>query len=307
MQPANPYFATRTQCPVCTGTDMSPVYKRSYQDPWMQEYIRLEYRGHMETQYLEGLDYEIAECGRCGFLFQLHAPNDAGVQRVFDRWIEPAFAEQSIAENTFNRYLAQAMLTFATRHLRRPCLRVLDYGAGYGNLCAFARDAGHEVAALEIGTACRDTLRRRGFDPLSPGEEPPRQYDLVVCSQVIEHVPDPCRIVQAIHRTLKDDGLVALGVHDCRHIKRTLATVDALPIERYKLALAPCAAVQHMNCFTNATLKRLCLRAGLVPVFRPVLFLRYGLGGTHPKEILKNLARPFYRHFFSTSLFLRKA
>jgi 2-polyprenyl-3-methyl-5-hydroxy-6-metoxy-1,4-benzoquinol methylase len=285
---------------------MVSLYKRSYQEPWMQEYIQMEYGGNMETEYLAGLHYEISECRRCGFLFQRDAPNEEGGKRIFEVWIKPDLTRQSMCETPFNRKLARATLSFAARYLHRPRLRMLDYGAGSGHLCAYARELGMNVSAVENAAPYFEALRLRGFDPLSPGQEKAGHYDFVVCEQVIEHVPDPFKIVTALYRALRDDGLLFLEVHNCCNVRQTLKTVNSLPIRQFKTALEPCAAVQHMNCFTNRTLKQICRRAGFKPVFRPILFLRQAVGWETPWQIPKDLARPFYRHFFGTSLFFRK-
>lgn len=305
MTPNNPFFTSRTRCPVCDGANLVSLYKRSYQDPWMREYISIEYQGRMETQYLAGLHYEIVECRVCGFLFQSDVPNEAGVKRLFEIWIKPDFIGRT-AETALGHRSARALLSFAARYLGRPGLRMLDYGAGLGGLCAHARELGMEVSAVENAAPYFDALRQRGFHPMSPGQEEEGCYDFVVCDQVIEHVPHPFKVVQALHRTLKQDGLLFLEVHNCGAVKRRLRMVDSLPIRRYKAALEPCAAIQHMNCFTNRTLKRLGRRAGFEPVFRPFMFLRHGIGWNNPGHIPKDIARPFYRHYLSTSLFFRK-
>jgi len=302
----NPFFTTRTRCPMCAGLELSSLYKRSYDDARIQECVRLGFAGHMETNYLAGLDYEILECRACGLLFQRHVPNEAGTRQLFEVWVDPTFVERPEGEHPFNRKMARAVFSFATRYLGRPQLRILDYGAGFGGLCCLARDFGLDATPLEIVPPYLHILRQRGFEPLLPGQEEEKHYDLVVCTQVIEHTPDPLGIVRALHRALKDDGLALLEVHNGRGLKRRLPTVDSLPIERYKAALEPCAPVEHMNCFTNRTLKRLCRQVSFTPVFRPLLWLRRGVSWGDPGQVPKDLVRPFYRHFLGTSLFLRK-
>jgi SAM-dependent methyltransferase len=302
----NPFFTRRTQCPICAGVELSSLYKCSYDDARMQECVRLGFGGHMETKYLAGLDYEVLECRTCGLLFQRHVPNEAGTRRLFEVWVDPTYVERPGGEGPLNRKLARAIFSFSTRYMGRRRLRMLDYGAGFGGLCCLARDFGLDASPLEIVAPYFQVLRQRGFEPLRPGQESENHYDLVVCTQVIEHAPDPLGIVRALHRALKDDGLLLLEVHNGRGIKGRLGTVDSLPIERYRAALEPCAPVEHMNCFTNRTLKRLCRQVGFTPVFRPLLWLRHGVSWGDPRQIPKDLLRPFYRHFLGTSLFLRK-
>jgi SAM-dependent methyltransferase len=51
-------------------------------------------------------------------------------------------------------------------------------------------------------------------------------FDLVLCTEVLEHVPDPDATLKEIHRTLKQDGALVLttpltwGIHEARDFHR---------------------------------------------------------------------------------------
>lgn len=65
----------------------------------------------------------------------------------------------------------------------------------------------------------------------------PHEFDLVYSSNLLEHLPDPRRTLQGIHRILKDDGLTVHGIPNtfwklcsfaCFYPDLTLRTVRAL-------------------------------------------------------------------------------
>jgi SAM-dependent methyltransferase len=56
--------------------------------------------------------------------------------------------------------------------------------------------------------ASRTQLDFPGFDLCSPPPELPGPFDLVICEQVLEHVPDPLTAVRTLRRLCKPDGHV---------------------------------------------------------------------------------------------------
>lgn len=90
---------------------------------------------------------------------------------------------------------------------------ILDYGAGKGTLAAALTD--HTVAE---------------YDPAIPGkDEPPEPADLVVCTDVLEHVEGPCTDAVLDH-ILSVAGRGVLLVISCRVGSKLLA--DGKPAHR---------------------------------------------------------------------------
>lgn len=94
--------------------------------------------------------------------------------------------------------------------------RVLDYGCGDGALLGWiSRAVGPSGSAVgyepkeEARMLARRLFERHSFkaelydsiEGLATGF-----FDRVVCSEVIEHVPDPARLIRDIHRVLKPGG-----------------------------------------------------------------------------------------------------
>lgn len=76
-----------------------------------------------------------------------------------------------------------------------------DGSAGYG---ALATTAGAEWLETDVSLAGRAQLVCDASDlPFASG-----QFDLVICIAVLEHVLEPQRCVDEMHRVLRDDGLI---------------------------------------------------------------------------------------------------
>jgi ubiquinone/menaquinone biosynthesis C-methylase UbiE len=87
-----------------------------------------------------------------------------------------------------------------------PGQRVLDAGAGEGAYARHFAHARHESADLGVGDGAWDYsgLTYRCDLTAIPVED--GRFDHVVCTQTLEHVPDPLRVLRELGRTLKTGG-----------------------------------------------------------------------------------------------------
>lgn len=102
-----------------------------------------------------------------------------------------------------------------------PGSAILELGAHNGpNLIHYAR-RGHLVDGVEISSTLIETFgRSRNLEPpdvetrmrMFPGWiedfQPPRTYDYVLCTEILEHVPDPVAVLRTARRALAPAGLV---------------------------------------------------------------------------------------------------
>jgi 2-polyprenyl-3-methyl-5-hydroxy-6-metoxy-1,4-benzoquinol methylase len=110
------------------------------------------------------------------------------------------------------------LLQEATRHARtRP--RILDLGCGLGHITAEIqrRFPSAEVSGLDASISAIAAAKKayEGIDfvvadaycpPYLPG-----YFDIVVCNNIWEHVPDPLRLLEAVKRVLSLEGVVIIS------------------------------------------------------------------------------------------------
>jgi SAM-dependent methyltransferase len=95
----------------------------------------------------------------------------------------------------------------------------------------------------------------RHHELLEPPGEP--TFQLVTLHHVLEHLPDPLNVLQALSRSLADGGILYISV----------PRLDTLPIHRdLHYCLNPQA---HIVSYTRDCLVTLCHMAGLVAVAQP--------------------------------------
>jgi SAM-dependent methyltransferase len=148
--------------------------------------------------------------------------------------------------------------------------QLLDVGCGTGDFLAYARDHGFEPQGIEIATAAVDRARARGLtvhtDTLEehlsriPGAR--SSVDVVVMLNVLEHVPDPVKLLQLANNVLRTGGLVCLRVpNDFSEIQEAA---------RQKLKAEPwwIAVPDHINYFNFESLRTTFNHCGFDKVYQ---------------------------------------
>ncbi len=85
-----------------------------------------------------------------------------------------------------------------------PPARVLDAGAGEGQYAELFAQHTYHAIDLCLGSAdCSNVSYVSNLVAIAARDA---SYDLVVCTQVLEHVPDPLRVLREINRVMKPGG-----------------------------------------------------------------------------------------------------
>lgn len=223
----------------------------------------------MQTLRL-GMAYPLCnsvQCEACGALFLDMRFSDAEMDRLYSGYrgpeytaqrerFEPGYASRNSLLMERAAYLPQVEAIIAP-HLSGPP-HVLDWGGDTGLNTPF-RDSAASVSVFDIsgltmaeGVTAMDRAGLAGAD-----------FDLVVCSNVLEHVPRPAGLLDDIGAVMTPRTLLYLEIPLEAHVAENPGVAN--------LAAGKKHWHEHVNFFTEPALRALITRSGLVVVHLEVI------------------------------------
>lgn len=144
------------------------------------------------VRHYAGQRFSLWRCGRCS---SIHAGQDVDLDDYYSHY--PFFA-QKLDWALRAGYLG--LLRRARRAGMRQNHHILDFGCGSGLLVRFLRERGFEAG---------------GYDPYSSDHGDPaaleKKYDVVIAQDVVEHAPEPLKIMETLDSLARPGGLVIIG------------------------------------------------------------------------------------------------
>jgi SAM-dependent methyltransferase len=204
--------------------------------------------------------YEFPPCGvvaceGCGLVFLSPRPTEAAALAIYQ---DPAYYDSETEGHGYDEYLEvrQNWLRTFRRRLRqirrhKPAGRVLDVGCGPGFFLDAAVERGYDAwgidpSAYAVALARERHRGRVHVAVLESADFEPASFDLVVASDAFEHVYSPRRFLEAAHRLLKPDGVLAITTPDPTSL---LARVSGRGWVSFKIP-------EHVYYWSPATIRR---------------------------------------------------
>jgi SAM-dependent methyltransferase len=193
------------ECPLCGGANFTPLLTAG------------------DFHYGNPGKYHLTECSNCSLAFLDPMCDDAELAAFYptDYYaFSDRFAKPTNRLRFFVRNLLLGPKEHATRdpEFERPG-RMLDVGCGSGWFMSTMRDRGWQVQGVEPNAAAAAFGRtEKGLDihagSLLDAAFPDRSFDYIRLNHSFEHMNNPNRIIEELHRILADDGKLMIGVPD---------------------------------------------------------------------------------------------
>ncbi len=178
---------------------------------------------------------------------------------------------------------------------------ILDIGCGNGIITRGVGILGYQVLGIDVSEKTIDkaiaenNLPNVYFKSVGAGELQPEplKYDAVICSEVLEHLHHPEMLLQVIHQSLKEQGILIVTVPNgigprelfvtrpVQRLQRSNGWLWRL-ISRIKSSMGYTGVtvqssaddLSHIQCFTQKSLARLAAASGFeIEMIKPSNFI----------------------------------
>jgi 2-polyprenyl-3-methyl-5-hydroxy-6-metoxy-1,4-benzoquinol methylase len=228
--------ATALACATCGGTSTRTLYEKS--------------------------GYAVGQCVRCGLVYaNPRAPHAKILGRYTPQyfWNEylPSLGVTNTAPPDLDRFDARYRAILALLGARAPGRRLLEAGCGAGFFLKAAERAGWRVTGIELSDeAARFASAELGLtirqQPVEEAAIEPGSFDAAAMFDVIEHLFEPRAVLQALARSLAEDGSLVISTPNFDAASRFVMGVDWAVI----------SPLEHTYYFTENSLRQLLEATG---------------------------------------------
>ncbi len=312
-------FVERKKCPVCEEVKSESIFEEPYGSQLLIQYLESFYgiRGGVDLSKVREGIYELVKCSFCELIYQRYIPNDAMMNTLYERWLDPAMIYEKFEKNHAKEYylgLADEVAGIIGFFDAKPAdLEFFDFGMGWSNWCKMVQAFGVNVCGAELSQARIDHAKNHGLEVIGLSELSEKRFDFINTEQVFEHISNPRETLALLVKGLKNNGLIKLSVPNGFDIERRLKVNDWTAPKGSINSLNPVAPLEHINCFKTKNLDILADKVGLKRVKVQVNRALKPKEKIDMKEKIKGVLRPIYRlivpnsHPFDTTyLFYKK-
>lgn len=178
--------------------------------------------------------FTFKQCRTCGMIKQTPMPNEAFFEWFFNS--DVFFSSKKSSKDHiwgYFDYFADEPNRLATSKWRYRMLKkwfeekgrpldIVKIGPATGTMLHVAKEHGHHVLGCDVSNEFAEYARTNYGVDIEQGRFEKKdyqdgQFDMVLLFNVIENVPNQGEFLEAIHRTLKDDGLFIFNYVDMKN------------------------------------------------------------------------------------------
>jgi 2-polyprenyl-3-methyl-5-hydroxy-6-metoxy-1,4-benzoquinol methylase len=258
MEPGTDESLARMACPACGSAALTARFDR---ERWSRQFngsldVRKTFADIMAADPRLAFE-QMLSCDNCGTLFTDRVPPIGALGDFYTSHYGDTVSVDKMAKKLALEKRRIFLLKWLTGGRR-----FLDVGCNIGCAVEAARWNGFSTTGLELNPEAVKIARRHfpdnqflssTIDDLADT----RAFDLVYCTEVVEHVPNVASFIESLARTLAPGGILFLSTPDAGHfsVRRDLFAWDAVK------------PPEHLTLFTKAG-----LRHALKPFFRAPRF-----------------------------------
>jgi 2-polyprenyl-3-methyl-5-hydroxy-6-metoxy-1,4-benzoquinol methylase len=179
-------------------------------------------------------DFRIVQCRNCGLFYINPRPKEYEIVNFYPdiySWKKTlktdSFFTQMIKrlEKIYRYHLLNYEINKVLRFTKLKNGKVLDIGCATGDRLEVFRRKGLDTYGVEISSSAKYARGHFGLNVkqgnLFEANYPDSFFDIITLHNVLEHMHNPQKIIEEVHRILKEDGTVVIQVPniDCIQFK----------------------------------------------------------------------------------------
>lgn len=214
--------------------------------------------------------YKHMKCKNCGLIYADPMPiltTQLLDQIAMELWNNDFLEGKNDFDwNHFRRYRGHNRLRVQELQNYREQGRLLDVGCSNGYFLAVARQKGWQVYGVEV---CKELVRHINkylnlnisIGTLEETKFSSDFFDVVYLNHLLEHLRDPMAFLVEVHKLLKDDGLLFIGVPNANDSLNSLNRILSW-LKLRRVWTGDLCPPMHLYAFTPHTLTKMLEKAG---------------------------------------------
>ncbi len=199
--------------------------------------------------YIEGSKFDIYFCAACNTSFI--QPLDVGKKLYemiyasfetpgYDRYYK--YAQQVKSEKNPLKFLSDSEATFfpVSEFMKeKQNLKILEVGCGYGYLTYAIRTAGHDAFGIDISENAVKFAKENFGEYFSAedadnfSQKNEKKFDLIIATELIEHVKDPTGLIKTLLKMLAPDGKIIFTTPNKDYFQKGIWQTDPPPLHTF--------------------------------------------------------------------------
>ncbi len=212
-------------------------------------------------------NFQMFVCRKCETLFTDRLPDFAEAKDYDDYYTEENLQIWDITRKRVGEILDGF-------DVYRRTNRLLDIGFGAGGILEVAREKEWEVFGVEVSKSAVEKAEKTGFSVFHGGlgeaAYPNHYFDVVIASEIVEHLPEPQSLFNEAARILRPGGLLWATTPSGRGLSYRLMGVN------WSVVLPP----EHIQLFSKKGVYQMLKTAGFSDI-------KLKTHGTNPAEIAR--------------------
>jgi len=199
-----------TKCPLCGRDSFKILYKSTLtKKDFNPKVIQVNLKNTLSNYKKHA---RIVRCSQCNLVYTNPMENFSQLLKGYEEVVD----EEYLKTEKYRKILSKQHLKIIEKYIKNG--KMLDVGSFAGYFLELAKKEGWDIYGIEPSKWASLIAKKRGVKLIGQDilsiEMKKNYFDVVTMWDVIEHLPQPHRVLSNIYSVLKPGGLIVIGTPD---------------------------------------------------------------------------------------------